>query len=209
MVKIYDFSNIIGTKHGFLTILKHVGVIDHVRYMEVKCDCGRTKRMRWGNIKRKMASCGCRCIRTGFANNKFKHGECNTRIYKIWWGIKTRIFNPNCVAYPSYGGRGIKIYSGWLIYENFIDWSLSNGYREDLTIERNDPNGNYEPNNCRWATMEDQHINKRNTLKIEYNGEVKTLKQWASQYGLTYRALFDRYKRNWPMEKMFQPLRSW
>ena len=95
------------------------------------------------------------------------------RIYKIWQGIRQRCNNPNDKDYPSYGGRGIIVCENWNKTPNlFIAWALSNGYRDDLSIDRIDVNGDYSPDNCRWATATQQARNKRieKTNKTGVNG---------------------------------------
>ncbi len=94
---------------------------------------------------------------------KITHGLYNTRLNNIWSGIKQRCYNPKCQAFMYYGKRGIIICDEWYSdFKAFYDWSMKNGYRQGLTIDRIDNNGNYEPSNCRWTTMAVQDRNKRN-----------------------------------------------
>lgn len=87
------------------------------------------------------------------------HGMTNTRLYRIWAGIRARCFNENDSGYAYYGGRGIKVCEEWDSFETFRDWALANGYRDPLELDRRDNNKNYEPSNCRWATREQQMRN--------------------------------------------------
>ena len=118
--------------------------------------------------------------------------------------MKSRCYNSNDSDYSDYGGRGITICPEWLGehgFENFTKWSMENGYVKNLSIDRINVNGNYEPSNCRWATNEEQARNKRNTVKIVLNGEEKDLKQISDEYGVNYRTLHARIKKGVPIEK--------
>jgi len=102
-----------------------------------------------------------------------KHGDRNVnseyyRLWCVWHDMRQRCNNPKNRDYKYYGGRGITICSDWDLYTNFKDWALGHGYNDKLTIDRVDENGNYTPNNCRWATREEQNRNKRTVPKIEY-----------------------------------------
>lgn len=98
-----------------------------------------------------------------------------------------RCYNKIDESYINYGGRGIKVCDEWLNdYFSFRNWAIDNGYSDNLSIDRIDVNGNYEPSNCRWATDKEQGNNKRNNKMIEYKGEVKTLSEWCDELGLEY-----------------------
>lgn len=121
-----------------------------------------------------------------------KHGLTNSRIYGIWNGIIQRCENPNRKAYPRYGGRGISVCEEWHNFQIFYEWAINNGYKEDLTIDRIDNNGNYEPSNCRWATYKEQANNMRKNVIYEINGTKHNLKEWSEIYNMPYRTVQRR-----------------
>ena len=134
-----------------------------------------------------------------------KHGMAGTRIYECWKDMKKRCYNPKNKRYPDYGARGISVYHEWLGEhgaENFINWAMANGYRDDLTLDRIDVNSDYEPNNCRWATLKEQANNKRQNHLITYNGKTQTVTQWAEELNVNTRTLFSRIDRGWTDEQI-------
>ena len=124
--------------------------------------------------------------------------------YPLYWRltrIKSRCYNKNNPRYKDYGGRGITICDEWLNdFMNFYNWAMTNGYKENLTIDRIDVNGNYEPNNCRWVTPKIQSNNKRNNIIVKYNNEKMTLKQWSELLNLNYKMVYFNYKRGIKLE---------
>lgn len=146
-------------------------------------------------------SCGCLRIEATKRSNT-KHGCSKTSLYRIWEAMKRRVLNPNNIGYQDYGGRGIKICDEWLIYENFKNWAIKNGYEEGLSIERKNVNGDYCPENCCWIPRFDQGKNKRNTKWLEFKNERKTAKEWAKELGINYHTLMRRLNSyHWTVEK--------
>lgn len=116
------------------------------------------------------------------------------RLYSIWCGIKKRCFNPKEPCYPHYGARGITVCDEWLHdFNAFEQWSLANGYCDTLTIDRIDNNGNYSPDNCRWITHDEQQRNRSNNIRVEHNGESKTISELSRELGLSDKTLYKRY----------------
>ena len=117
------------------------------------------------------------------------------RIYEIWANMKYRCNNKNCVNFKNYGGRGIRVCEEWNAFENFYKWAIDNEYSDNLTLDRIDVNGNYEPENCRWATWEEQANNRRRNSRITYNGETHTISEWARIKNLSPRLICERLYR--------------
>lgn len=145
-------------------------------------------------------SCGClgrEC------RDQTTHGESHTRLNNIWYGMKARCLNPNSDAYSNYGGRGIDICDEWVHdYVSFRDWALSNGYADDLTLDRINVNLGYYPDNCRWATNKQQSNNKRNNVLLDYNGTKFTYSELADLAGISMNTLWMRInKLGWTVEK--------
>lgn len=106
-------------------------------------------------------------------NWAIKHDMSRTILYRRWIDMKQRCFNPNCCNYKYYGARGITICDEWLDFKNFAEWSLKNGYSKELSIDRINNDGNYEPNNCRWTTKSVQGMSMRHKNSSGYVGICK------------------------------------
>lgn len=137
-----------------------------------------------GSVK----SCGCLHLeinRTILRTLNITHDKTNTKLYQVWSSMKQRCYHGNNKNYKHYGGRGIIMCDEWLNdFMNFYNWSMDNGYDDTLTIDRIDVNGNYEPSNCRWATMKQQNRNQRRTIYFTYNNETHCLKEWCADKAL-------------------------
>lgn len=138
----------------------------------------------------------------------YKHGQRHSRIYNIYYHMKNRCYNVKDNRYNQYGDRGIKVCDEWKnSFKSFYEWSMNNGYNDNLTIDRIDNNGNYEPLNCRWVDNFTQMQNRSNNHFITINGETKVLFEWCRIYGLNPTTINQRIKRGWKKEDWFKPLR--
>lgn len=201
MSKVHDLT---GERFGRLTVMnRDAENTKHGRARWVcKCDCGNIITTS-GNclLKGHTKSCGC-----AVRDNKplYKHGLSKTRLHYIWRAMKDRCYNPNNTHYSVYGARGIVLCKEW---ENnfmaFYSWSIENGYKDGLSIDRIDNEKGYYPDNCRWATLIEQANNKRENKIIEFNGETKTLAQWCRELGLNYHSVQSRLCKGWSAEKAF------
>ena len=144
-------------------------------------------------------------MRLSVLRNQYKnlitHGETNTKLYGIWRGIKRRCRLKSCKAYNKYGLKGIDVYDEWFrSYESFRDWSLNNGYKEGLTIDRIDNSKGYSPKNCRWVDWEIQQNNRTNNKFILFKGVKYTQSRLAKKLGISVQLLSYRLKRNIDLE---------
>lgn len=168
---------------------------------ECMCDCGRKTLVTTGHLQGEHTqSCGCMrkiaCGKMGKAT--FVHGKENTKLYHTWMCMKSRCNNAANKRYRAYGERGIKICREWAeSFTAFRDWALANGYRDDLTIDRIDVNGNYCPENCRWATLIEQANNKRNNHRIAAMGEEHTVAEWSRIMGISANVIHARLRHGW------------
>ena len=200
------FKDLTGRRYGRLTVIKRSSKKGKGTYWLCKCDCGNEKEILSQHLQRGLIrSCGC-LRRDVLSSNSTNHGKSKTRIYKEWKGIKERCLNSKNNGFKNYGGRGITICKEWLDdFMNFYDWAMKNGYKNDLTIERKDVNGNYCPENCCWIPAHEQPKNTRNNVVLEYHGEKKIMADWARYAGIKYQTFVRRIKvSNWPIEKAIE-----
>lgn len=192
--------NLEGQKFGRALVVSKAESKNGRRYWNCVCDCGnKFKTLAYHLTSGRTKSCGCyRHEREIEANTK--HGKRSTRIYRIHHTMKGRCYDKNNPKYKNYGARGIYICDEWLGengFINFYNWSMANGYKNDLTIERIDVNKNYCPENCTWIPMGEQAKNKTNNIIIEMNGKKQILSEWCKELNLKYSFVHNRIKQGW------------
>lgn len=144
-----------------------------------KCHhCGKTVKFALDNLRHRK-TCGC-------VNYHVTHGLRNHRLYGIWTNMKYRCNNPHSTEYKNYEGRGISVCAEWLQdFKVFYDWAVTHGYKDNLTVERIDVNGNYCPDNCTWIPFSEQGNNTRRNVKFTYNGKTLNIAQWSKLYNVS------------------------
>ena len=189
-------GDLTGRRFGRLTVIAYDhSDANYVTHWICKCECGKTKVVSRGNlINGSTVSCGCYSSEQ-LSDRATTHGMSKTRLYTIWRGMHQRCTNPHSDSFERYGDRGISVCEEWDEFENFRDWALCNGYESALSIDREDNDGDYTPENCRWADAYTQHNNKSNNRIITYAGESDTVANWARRFGLRYSVLSSRIRR--------------
>lgn len=150
--------------------------------------------------------CSSPCFGLAISTHRHSTGGSITPEYRCWSGIHARCYNKKTCAYRLYGGRGIKVCERWHSFENFL---ADMGPRPSIahSIDRIDPDGDYEPKNCRWATLIEQARNKRTNKIVTFNGESLPISVWAERLGIRTDTLWRRFNSGWPVEKaLSQPL---
>lgn len=203
-------EDLTGKKFNKLLVVEYYGVTGRRRHKwKCLCECGNysivdATHLKEGHTK----SCGCELqkIKDNIGKINYKNGLSQTRIGRIYCNMINRCKNKKIPIYKYYGKIGIKVCDEWLPknngFVNFCNWAFANGYSEDLTLDRIDVNGNYEPSNCRWVDIYVQANNKRDTKRYCYKGEKLTLSQISRKYNVKYFCLVSRVKRlGWDIKK--------
>lgn len=143
----------------------------------------------------------------GPAHPQYKHGMHGTHLYRVWRGMKARCLNPNDPMYAYYGGRGITIVPEWLDFAGFLAWAASTEI-ESNTLDRIDNDKGYSPDNCRWATAEEQQNNTRKNVRVVYRNIEMSLSQAARASGIKIATLWRRKNAGWPDHRLFESPRK-
>lgn len=190
------FINLLGQRFGRLLVVERMP--NNKRKQAVwkcRCECGNEIIVEAGHLRSgHTQSCGC-FQRDRDIEYHTTHGMGGTKLFRVFHCMKGRCYNPTDKKYHRYGARGIKICDEWLNDPSvFFEWAIQNGYKNGLSIDRIDNDGNYCPENCRWVDNKTQANNKSNNVIIEHNGVSKTISEWAEELGISYSAVKSRIK---------------
>lgn len=207
-----EAEKLIGQKFGRLTVISRAeNCIDNQGRVQImfncECDCGnmivvRKRYLINGHTK----SCGCFKKEVN-SKTATKHGMSGTRIYKTWEDMIKRCYNKSSNNYYRYGGRGITVFDEWLEFKNFYKYvsKLPHYNESGYSFDRINNDGNYEPENVRWANNETQANNKSNNHYLTYNGETKTVAQWSKETNIPTSTLHYRIRKGWDMKDVLTP----
>jgi hypothetical protein len=187
------FVDITGKRYGKLTVIRKHGHNEKGNRItwECLCDCGNTAIVTGIYLGRRTNSCGCMSSRATASERNSTHGMSKTRIYRVWASMLERCNTPSTDSYRLYGARGIKVCDRWKSFEHFFE-DMGDTYKEGLSIERVDVNGDYCPENCTWIEKSKQAINKRTTNKFMHDGEYVSLKTMCKIYNAPYQTMLNR-----------------
>jgi hypothetical protein len=188
-----------GDKYGRLSVINEVKKDGIYRKVKCICDCGNHCIVLLASLKAgQTKSCGC--YRKEKASNRRICGEEVKIEYKTWYDMHRRCYNKKYSKYIDYGGRGISVCDRWFSFENFIH-DIGKRPSAKHSLDRIDNNGNYEANNCRWATGSEQNSNRRSSNIITHCGETLSICQWEKKLGFKKSTISARFKLNWSIEK--------
>ena len=190
-----------GKSFGRLTVLSPQGRENGRRRWLCRCECGTEKGYNASWLAKGARSCGCWHWEETAARLT-THGMTDTPLFSVWKGILTRCRNPNGKSFKNYGARGIEVCDRWQTFDNFYN-DMASTYQPGMTIEREDNDGPYSPDNCIWATRAVQSRNRRSCHYVESPWGRITLSEAAAHVGISRIAMTMRYRRKWPAERMF------
>lgn len=188
-----------GCRYGAWTVLNQAGNTKGGGALwNARCDCGAVKAVLGADLRQgKSTNCGCeKARRTG--DRARTHGAAGTRLYRIWQNMRARCGRKSHPQFPEYGGRGIAVCADWKDFPTFQRWALSNGYADNLSIDRIDNDQGYRPDNCRWADAETQSNNRRFVRKMP-DGRSAPLAAKAN--GIPARTFSVRVTAGWSIEQ--------
>lgn len=161
------------------------------------CECGDEKYINAQSLSNgNTSSCGC-LRRERISECNSTHRMSGTRLYRIWRDMRTRTSNPESAAYHQYGGRGIRCHLALETFEGFMD-NIPDGYHDNLTLDRINVDGDYEPGNLRWSTQREQQNNRRNNRLVELSDAVRrTVAEASRMFGIPASVIYERINNGW------------
>lgn len=194
-----------GERYGNLVVLGNGGRIKGKPATLFLCDCGTKKPLInyavRGSIREGYTpSCGCLALAAKIRNGALNrtHGYSGTKLYDVRRQMIRRCYDPMCKDYPAWGGRGIRVCDEWrTTIHAFVTWALAAGYREGVTIERRDNDGDYCPENCTWIPNEMQAKNTRRLRMVTRGGETHSVAEWSRRLDVPYRRIMARLNMGW------------
>lgn len=203
MNRIKDLTN---KRFERLLVITYAHSKNKTIYWQCLCDCGTTVVVRGGDLKSgKTKSCGC-LHKEIMAKQNVVHGyarrfnQCEP-LYVAWRNMKRRCLNSSSPGWENYGGRGIKVCDRWLdSFENFA-FDMGPHPGKGYSLERIDNNGDYTPENCKWATRKEQSRNRRANKLLTYQGETLPISVWAERIGVKENTIFSRLRYGWSIEE--------
>lgn len=204
------YIDITGQKFGRLEVVEFAGYTKHRAVTwRCKCECGNETVVRGDHLRYgRTSSCGCLRAETSAKRGKdnAKHGMWDTRLYHCWQGMKQRCDGTgNKQSRKRYHDRGITVCDEWInSFEAFMDWSLKNGYQDNLTLDRINNDESYKPSNCRWSDAITQQNNTSKNRGLSYNGRTQTMAEWATELEIDYSTLQTRIRRGWTVKRALE-----
>lgn len=213
-----DESSLSGKRFGRLVVIEKVGKANsHGTLWRCKCDCGNIK-----DVRREYLTSGgtssCGCLRNELRSKtayemgekNVRHGHCRRNnmhpLFNVWRGMRSRCKDPKHISYKTYGAKGISVCKEWdEDFVAFYEWCMANGYKKGLALDRIDPKGNYEPDNCRFITQAENNRRQKRTIWIEHNGKRLTIPQWAEELGMEHSTIRYRYNKGLPIDEILDP----
>lgn len=195
-----QFRDLTGERFGRLLVEGTSGYNKHHQlYWKCECECGKYKEVLGSSLRNGMTqSCGC-LQKEAASKINYKHGMAKTPIFNIWWSMMQRCYDKNSQAYNRYGGRGINVCNQWQQFEGF--YADMGDKPKDMSLDRIDNNGDYSPENVKWATAKDQANNRKSNVVLEHNGKKQTMQQWSDELGLKVGTVWARLNRGWDISR--------
>lgn len=188
--------DILGDRFGRLTVVQRLASDRNGNAVWLcECDCGNSTTATTAKMKTgRKVSCGC------WRNRQ--NGHSRERLYVIWRGMMSRCNDPRHDHYMNYGGRGISVCEEWRSFLPFREWAIANGYTDEMSIDRIDNDGDYQPGNCRWVTQKAQCNNRSNNRRISYRGSTYTVTEFAEILNAPVYSIRNHLRAGWSVERM-------